>query len=360
MKQQSAGKWRLTGILFIIAIVIKLVALNSSLVEHVYSTGIYIYISRVLRVLFGWLPLSIGDLVYSLAVLWLIIQTFRFVRMLIMKRTTKQKLVAGCRQLLHTALFIYIVFNIFWGLNYDREGIAYQLKLQPQQTDSQELDSLTTLLLQKVNASRKRLPDQVQYLSHQKSFSAAVTAYQSAQEQYPFLAYRFSSIKVSCFSMIGNYLGFSGYYNPFTAEAQVNGAVPPFLIPYIACHEMAHQLGYASEDEANFAGYLAARSSDNAQFQYSVYFDLFNYANGELFLHDSLAAKSNYRQLDTLVKEDILSYRKYLKEYKNPIEPLITILYGKYLKVNNQPEGIKTYSRVTAWLIAYWKSSGQL
>ena len=26
-------------------------------------------------------------------------------------------------------IFIYIIFNIFWGINYNRKGIAYQLQL---------------------------------------------------------------------------------------------------------------------------------------------------------------------------------------------------------------------------------------
>ncbi len=57
---------------------------------------------------------------------------------------------------------------------------------------------------------------------------------------------------------LGNYLGFTGYYNPFTGEAQVNTTVPQFLLPNIALHEMGHQIGYAKEDEANFSAYLAA------------------------------------------------------------------------------------------------------
>ena len=85
---------------------------------------------------------------------------------------------------------------------------------------------------------------------------------------------------------LGNYSGFTGYYNPFTGESQVNSTVPVFTIPYTACHEVAHQLGYAKEMEANFAGYLAASTSDDNFFRYSVYLDLFRYANRNLFLLD--------------------------------------------------------------------------
>ena len=39
-------------------------------------------------------------------------------------------------------------------------------------------------------------------------------------------------------------MGFSGYLNPFTHEAQADDLMPLFNTPLTA-HEMAHQLGYA-------------------------------------------------------------------------------------------------------------------
>jgi len=39
----------------------------------------------------------------------------------------------------------------------------------------------------------------------------------------------------------------------------------------IVCHELAHQVGIASESEANFMGYLATTNSDNVYFNYSGY-----------------------------------------------------------------------------------------
>ncbi len=356
MKQpKTKKKWIKIGILFIVALLIKLLSLNSTFVEEYYSNGVYIFISRTLRVLFGWLPFSIGDVLYFIAALWLLIKVFRFVRVLIKKQMTKQKLGAAFRNLLFIALVVYIVFNALWGLNYNRRGIAYQLGLHPEYILKRDLYELTDSLLSEVNRSRRELPTQVQYLSNKENFVHAIATYQSIEKEYPFLNYQSSSVKPSLYNLIGNYLGFSGYYNPFSGEAQVNARTPRFLLPYVTCHEMAHQLGYATEDEANFVGYLAATSTSNFQFRYSVYFDLFNYANSDLFLQDSVAARANYKRLDTLVKLDIKTYRQFLRQYENPLEPLVTKLYGNYLKANNQPEGIATYSQVIRLLIAYQK-----
>lgn len=155
-------------------------------------------------------------------------------------------------------------------------------------------------------------------------------------------------------------MGFLGYYNPFTGEAQVNLTQPRFLIPFVSCHEMAHQLGYASESEANFVGYLAAVNSPDMFFHYSAYFDLFNYANRELLLIDSAAAKNYYQQLDPLVKKDEEELREYWRKSDNAIEPLIKIFYDHYLKANQQTKGVKSYNEVIGWLIAYYNKYGKI
>lgn len=66
----------------------------------------------------------------------------------------------------------------------------------------------------------------------------------------------------------------------------MNTTVPRFLEPYVTAHEMAHQLGYAKENEANFVGFLACRSYDNPAFRYSAYYDMYNYALTEVYLRD--------------------------------------------------------------------------
>ncbi len=352
--------WRFVLVLFLVALLIRLMAISRSFVEQYYTNGFYIFISHTLRVLFGWLPFSIGDIIYTVAAVWLLLLVIRFIRLLFKRKMTKQKWLSALRKLLQFALLVYIIFNLFWGLNYNRLGIAYQLRLKPQKETKEDLNALTGMLLERVNKARQNLPEKVTYLSYQQSFAESVSAYQKAQKKYAFLQYNFTSVKPSMYSLPGNYLGYSGYYNPFSAEAQVNVKMLPFTTPYVTCHEMAHQLGYATEDEANFVGYLAAKSSPDPQFQYSVYFDLFNYANRELYLYDSVAARANYEALDTLVKKDIIMYRRFWQRYQNAIEPVITMLYGHYLKANNQPAGLRTYDLVTALLIDYRKKYGEL
>jgi len=354
-------RWLRTFLLAIFALGIWCFSAFPLLIERYYSSGFYVWFSSLLRLLQGNIPFSIGDILYAIAIVWLIKKAVTLIILLFNRRWNKKSFLNGLHKTINRLLWLYIIFNVFWGLNYDRPGIAYQLKFEPAKYDTSILKRITADLLKKVNDYRLQVRDeQLLYPGDKEIFKSTAEAYVQAQKRFPFLFYKNPSIKRSLFSEAGNYLGYLGYYNPISGEAQVNVKVPEFLIPYISCHEVAHQLGYASESEANFVGYLAAKSSNNKLFNYSVYFDLFNYANNELFYRDSMAARANYKQLDTLVKLDIKAYRKYVHQYKNPIEPLVRIFYNNYLKANNQPKGIDSYNEVVAWLIAYQKKYGEI
>jgi hypothetical protein len=201
--------------------------------------------------------------------------------------------------------------------------------------------------------------DRASLASHRYLFDGAVHSYATLANQDPRFSYPLPSVKSSIFSIVGSYLGFSGYYNPFSGEAQVNTIVPLFSEPYTACHEIGHQLGYAKENEANFAGYLSARSSDDPAFRYSVYFDLYLYAARELYARDSTQLKPLKEQLRPGIRKDFRELQKFLDKYRNPLEPVISRLYGNYLKANRQPQGMHTYNEVIAWLIAYIKKNGE-
>jgi hypothetical protein len=349
-----------TLLVLLLAFLVKGCTWSANGVERFYAGGAYRVTSVVQRVFTGWLPFSLGDLLYTACFIYVAVVLIRGARKLIKNGISVKGTLLAALACVRMLLWVYIVFMLCWGLNYSRRGIAWQLRIKTETYTTAELADLSTALLQKVNAARRSLGDSVVYPSFDSLSAQAVRSYRLATVKYPFLQYKYRSIKVSMYSEILTYAGYTGYYNPFSGEAQVNVKVPPFYLPFICCHEMAHQVGYGDESEANFVGYLTATASDQPLFHYSAYYDLFNYANGELFMRDSVAACTNYRALDTLVKKDLRTARLFFKQYRNRIEPLIKFVYGAYLKANNQPQGIDTYEAVTAWLIAYRKKYGQI
>lgn len=347
--------------LLLIIILIKIATFYPTWIENNFSRGIYPDISRSYRRLLGQVPFSLGDILYIVAGMFILTLLVKFIFLLFKRRIRLINLKRGLITTFTVCAIIYILFNLMWGLNYNRLGIAYQLKLEPEERSADDLKNITGLLLLKVNEDRLALGNgEIVFPRSSQIFSKAQDAYQNASFNYPFLQYKTSSIKRSLYGQFGSFMGFFGYYNPFTGEAQLNLSQPRFLIPYVTCHEMAHQLGYASESEANFVGYLAAIESKDTLFRYSTYFDLFNYANRELFSIDSVAARQNYNDLDTLVKIDVAELKEYLQRSDNIIEPFIMKFYDQYLKANQQDKGLKSYNEVVGWLIAYYKKYKRL
>ena len=358
---ETVKKWLPNLILLLIAIIIHFLSVNTSWIEKYYSTGIYPYISASLMYLFGWLPFSVGDLLYGALVIWLIYTIVKLLQLYKHNSISKGRLhVSGIKSFRYL-LLVYISFNVLWGINYNRKGIACQLELRQEKYKPGDLRIIDSILLGKVNNSKLAILQKKHYLLPIRLLKKGTKdAYENISIRYPFLANHSSSIKPSLWGWLGNYLGFMGYYNPFTGEAQVNTTVPKFLQPYVFCHETAHQIGYAKEDEANFVGFLAATASTDTFFQYSAYLDLFVYAQSNLYKSDSLAVKAFASKLLPEVKADLLEWSQFNKRHKNPVEPIVRWLYSKYLINNQQPSGELSYNEVTGLLISYYKKFGKI
>ena len=347
--------------LLVLALVIRLYSSSAIRVEEGYSIGIYGSIVAILRFLFGWLPFSVGDLLYGLSGLWLLWKLVKLAKIAAKRKATPDGFIRGFLKTVTILLLLYIFFNGLWGINYNRKGIAYQLGLKMEQYSLEDLKNINAILINKVNAAKQSLVNsKAAYPSSKQLFAKVKDNYEALDNRYPFLKYSHQSLKPSLWGWLGNYVGFTGYYNPFTGEAQVNTTVPRFLQPYTACHEVAHQLGYAKEMEANFVGYLAASSSADTLFQYSVYLDLFIYSNRNLYHSDSSSASAYAQQLIPEIKNDLQEWRAFNRRHKNPVEPVIRWIYGKYLQSNQQPQGVLAYDEVTSFLIAYYKKFGKI
>lgn len=351
----------LVSIILLLAILLVQVLTSFPLfIENYYSTGIYPYLSRLLRLGFGWLPFSAGDLLYGAVIVFLLAKIIRFLNAWRKKLLTRKRVGLSFKKLFVWLAATYLVFNILWGLNYHRAGSAYQLGIVPDEYSQQELQRLADTLNLRLHTviPQIRPADSAAWTDFKALKKEAINAYDSAAVVFPFLQYKTPSIKKMMVSSLGGYGGFSGYLNPFTGEAQMDGRMPPFSRAFVLCHEMAHQISYAAEEEANMVGYLTGSRSANPAVRYSVYQDMMAYAGRELFVADTNAYKRLKDSLPPLVRQHYKQNRDYYNSFRNPVQPITTWWYDQFLKANNQEKGMKSYSYVTAWLIAYAKKYG--
>jgi hypothetical protein len=353
-------KNRFTVFLLCLALFMKLFSFNRIWVEKYYATGIYPYISRFLRFLFGWIPFSLGDVFYFLLSIYLLYKIIRFIRLFFKHQMDRHLFFMIVKKLGFYLLLTYVVFMAFWGLNYSRAGIAYQLQLQQAEYSNDELKNLTQVLLQRLDSvvQHAKTGQREELVNRKELWKEATVAYDTASVEHPYMHYTNVSCKKNLYYNLANYIGYSGYYNPFSGEAQLNATIPGFLYPNVMCHEMAHQLGYASESEANFVGYLACKKSKDNNFQYSTYYDMLHYALYEMAYRDTTIAKELYAKAPQQFRDDRKTMKQFYERFKNPIEPIISWLYDKYLKANDQDAGKLSYNQVIGLLIAYQKKYG--
>ena len=322
-------------------------------VEHYYSENFYLFICRILHPIFNIFPFSFGDVLYILVIVYLIYAFFKLITLCVTKKFMQALLfVAGISIGMLTAM---LMFYIFWGLNYFRPSAGERLNLRDTTYTKEELLRVTGILIDSANTTRKKLtPGDLKQVNDSIYTTAVKAVKRLSHTSIEFSTYS-PAIKPSLLTPLLNYISTSGYYNPFTGESQMNYQMPVVNRPFVACHEMSHQMGYGAEDEANFVGFLAATGSEDRLLRYSAY----NLAVNE-FMHtmrftDTVAFKQLKTQISKPVLADFKEERLYWQAYQNKLETFTSIFYDNFLKANNQPEGLETYNRMVLLVLATYK-----
>jgi hypothetical protein len=346
--------------LLLLAVFVTWIAQKPDWVEYYYTYGFYPVLARMLRFLFGWIPVSLGDILYALLLIYFSYHIIRFVLKVGYRLLAPAVIFSAFTRFFFFSVLAYILYMVFWGLNYGRLGISHQLKLEKTDYTVADLDTLAMALQKKLNHYAMFVtPAQRDSFDKKKFlFREARNGYRQAANTFPYLQYRTTSIKPSLFSYIENYLGFLGYYNPFTGEAVVNTLMPKMLEPFVTAHEIAHQIGYARENEANFVAYLAGSHSGSNVLCYSTYFYMYNYTIGELNAEDSVRAAGYEETLHPQCQIDYAEVRTFYKLNRNSTQRIISLVYDRFLRLNRQPGGRRSYNQVVIWLVAYYKKYG--
>ena len=347
-------KYILPLFLIIQILFLKIIAFFPEVVERFYSNGLYVFISKISRTVLGKIPFSIGDVLYGIIVVYILIQIFKN------RKTWKLN---WKDNLLKVASFIsvaYFMFHLLWAFNYYRVPLFEKMNIERDYSDA-DLYVFTEKLIVKTNTiqyqiTKNRNLKVTNLYSQDSIFEMSQNGYDNLGNQYSFFNYKIPSRKKSLFSLPLTYMGFGGYLNPFTNEAQVNYKLPMVSFPNVICHEMAHQIGYASESECNFIGFLAGIKNDDLYFQYSAYSNALHYCLATIAMKNE--TKFNELKVKVKVNPGILANYKenelFWKQYDTFIDKGFHAFYDKFLKMNQQKDGMESYSKFVDLLVNYY------
>ena len=151
-----------------------------------------------------------------------------------------------------------------------------------------------------------------------------------------------------------SYLDFSGFYFPFTGEANLNDESPAAYLPANICHELAHQQGVASEQECNFIAILAATTTENDAYRYSGYLMGYVHLANALYRTDREAWQTVRDSLADTVRADLARNSAYWARFDGLVNTAATKVYDGFLKSNGLSDGIQSYGAVVDLLLAYY------
>lgn len=332
-------------------ILVKWLAGHPDWIESFYSNGIYPWISQFFRSLFGWIPFSVGEIIYTL----LIVLIFRYI--IRNRRKIKTKPLIFLRDNIMVVSVFYFTFHMAWGLNYYRTPLSETLDVK-ENASYEDIKKLTEILVAKTNTLQIQITADSSAIvnvpyTRKEIFEKTISSYNDLDSQMPFLTYQKPSIKKSMFSRMSSYMGIGGYLNPFTNEAQVNKKTPVFRFPVVAAHEIGHQVGYSAENETNLIGYMVTHKNEDIYFQYSASAYALAYCLNAVHGTDEVAFELLYAEINEGVKKNYRELQDFHEEYENPFEPIFTSIFSAFLKANNQADGVKSYSRVVHLLVGY-------
>lgn len=252
---------------------------------------------------------------------------------------------------------LYVLFMFLWGFNYDRLSFSKITNLKIEMSTENQLKNLCEELIDSANTIRERVnvsPNgtMVENGGYKDVFIRAEKGYEKTSLTLTQLGGRYSKPKPILLSQPMCYTGITGIYIPYTGEANVNVHVLDFMLPSTTAHEMAHQRGFAREDEANYIAYITCLSNPDADFKYSgVMLALIN------SMH-ALAGKNmqEYKSLQKLyskgVKNDLDANNDFWLKYSGKVQSISNKVNNSYLKSNGQIDGTESYGRMVDLLLA--------
>ena len=263
---------------------------------------------------------------------------------------------ASCIWLLHTGIY---------GLNYYAGPISEDVRLGDYEFTSEDLEKTTIYFRDKANEMAQSMPGDDNGML---IFSDFETLAQQAGQGFQAMTYEYSGsvfagstrpVKKLSWADFYSSVGITGVHMALTGEAAVNPQTPVMALPFTMCHEMAHRMCIATEDDANFAAFLACLANESPQFQYSAYYMAYRYCYSALYsvgtAQTAAAAARINLGVNAYLRYDLKMYDRFFSSHRNEtISDISDVVNDTYIKVSGDENGVDSYNQVSIYLVNWY------
>ena len=304
-------------------------------------------------------PFSVMEVVEVLAVLlgigylvWGVIAVVRA------KGRRRERAYGLCLGAVCAVLAVWAVFCLLWGVNYWTDGFQDKSGIYAQPVALEDLEEVTAYFAARAGAASGGVVRDEHGLfavPREEILENSVRAYDGLSEFFPFLAFDDPGVKPMAFSRLMSALDFTGFYSSFTGESNVNVDSPACMLPSTIAHELAHQRGFASEQECNFLAVLASTTCADPAYQYSGWLIGYVYLGNALYSQDPEAYWAIRETLPEEVKLDLAYNNAYWAQFQDTVvQKASNKVYDGILKSYGDERGIQSYGTVVDLLVVYY------
>ena len=345
-------KWVIILFSFITVVIGAIIKNHSEWIEKYYSNTINKWTRQFLSKLTGLFSFSIAEFL----VIFLVFVLIGLIIMLLF-HLNQRKFSKYFLNILAYFSMLHMLFMFLWGFNYDRVSFDQIAGLSVKEHSIQQLYELCEKLIKRTNEIREEVQEDSEGVmvvsgGYKSVLERSTVGFENISQTIPELGGKYGPPKPILLSEMMNYTGITGIYIPYTAEANVNISIPEAMLPCTVLHEMAHQRGFAREDEANYIAYVVSIHHPDVDFQYSGTLLALIYSMNALAQYDI----ESYHRLKTTyadgVRRDLQYQIDFWEKYRGRIEKISREVNNAYLKSNGQQEGILSYGKMVDYLLA--------
>ena len=263
------------------------------------------------------------------------------------------------------ASLLWLLHTGLYGLNYYAGPLADDIRMDTTGFSVTGLINATVYYRDQANALSQEIPREEDGSAIFPDFdtlaNAAGDGYETLTYDRSYSVFAGSSAPVKKLGWADLYssMSIAGVTIPFTGEAAVNPNSPAISLPFTMCHEMAHRMCIAAEEDANFAAYLACTANEDLTFRYSGYFMAFRYCYTALSSIGTStadnAAKEIFTGINDTLKQDLQDYNAQLSAFYNKsASDAATAVNDAYLKASGEETGVDSYGDVCNLLVSWY------
>ncbi len=257
-------------------------------------------------------------------------------------------------------LAVYAGFCLLWGVDFWTDSFQDRSGIYAQPVTQEDLLDVTAYFAEQLSRAAdqvERDADGLFAVPREEILEKSPAVYDALEEQFPFLEFDDTGVKAMYFSRLMSIIDFTGFYCPYTGEANVNVDSPACLLPSTAAHEMAHQRGIASEQECNFLAVLASTTCGDTAYAYAGWLMGYIHLGNALYSVDPETYWAIRDALPDTVKADLAYNNAYWDQFRDTIvQKASTTVYDGILKAYGDEKGIQSYGTVVDLLVAYYNA----